>query len=317
MENLSINNISPFPPCFSIKYSKKNNLNIKSFDNYKYLIFDIMDCKYFFIGGYIDNSLKIYYKVKDKEKDEMYFIYVNSQIKCIRNSPFNKIFFTGHENGKLIKWKYQINNENNENSQINIFKDNSIRGHKSSIKMIELNEKYECIISVDIDEIIFIRKIYDFELLSFIKLDKYYKKVIDVNIFNQIIILTILKIKLNEIFIYTYSLNGLKLGKILVQLRLPINIIPNTDEMIIFNFDNIYITKVAFNERASIITVSNDLEVSNADLTSEKDNDVSYNFNEDLRNNKVISYFYYNKDKVLFCLFSNGVLYRINFVKSA
>ena len=314
VDNLSINNISPFPHCFSIKYSKKNNPDIKSFDNYKYLIFDIMDCKYFFIGGYIDNSLKIYFKDKDKEKDEMYFIYVNSQIKCIRNCLFNKIFFTGHENGKIIKWKYQINSENN---QISIFKENSVRGHRSSIKMIELNEKFECIISVDIDEIILIRKIYDFELLSYIKLDKYCKKVIDINIYNQIVILTILKIKLNEIYIYTYSLNGLKLGKILVQLNLPINIIPKTDEMIVFNYDNIYITKVAFNEKASLITVSNDLEVSNVDLTSEKDNDVSYNFNEDLRKNKAISYFYDNKNKILFCLFSNGILYRINFVKSA
>ena len=42
--------------------------------------------------------------------------------------------------------------------------------------MIEVNKKYECIISIDNDEIIFIRKLYDFELLSHIKINKHKTK---------------------------------------------------------------------------------------------------------------------------------------------
>ena len=307
--HLSINYISKFPRFNPIKYHKDENY-FKLFHNYKYLIFDIFDCKYFFVGGYADNSLRIYYKEKDKVV--MYFLYTNSQIKSIRKSQEVNIFFTGHDNGKIVKWRI-----NNEGNQFNIIKENSIRGHKSAIKMLELNDKYECIISVDVDEMIFIRKSYDFELLSYIKINKYNKKIIDININNQIILLTIFKTKKNEICIYSYTLNGLKLAKISEKLKLPLTIIPNTDEMIIFNIFNIYIAKVAFNEKASIVTISNNFEISNKDVTLVEDNDISYCFNEDLQKNEAISYFYDIKNRVLFCLFSNGFLYRINFVKNA
>ena len=307
---LSINYISKIPDFFSIKYHMKNNY-FKILYNYKYIIFDIFDCKYFFVGGFLDNSLRIYYKEKDK--DALCSIYNDSQIKCIRSSNYSQMFFTGHENGKIIKWRYMINPDNN---QLNILKVSSIRGHKSSIKMIELNEKYECIISIDVDEIIFIRKIFDYELLSFIKINKNNKKVIDINIFNQIIILTVFKIKMNEIFLYTYSSNGLKLGKISVQLKLPITIIPQTDEMIIFSVANIYFAKVALNEKASLIAISKNLEISDIDSNLEEDTDIANNFNKDLHNSDPISYFYDSKNRVLFCMFANGILYRINFVKN-
>ena len=309
--HLSINYISKFPHFNPIKYHKDENY-FKLFHNYKYLIFDILDCKYFFVGGYIDNSLRIYYKKKDKNVN--FSLYTNSQIKSIRNSQSKQIFFTGHDNGKIIKWSYQISNDVD---QLNIKQENSIRGHKSAIKMLELNDKYECIISVDVDELIFIRKSYDFELLSYIKINKYNKKVIDINIYNQIIILTIFKTKKNAIFVYTYTLNGLNLAKISEKLKLPLTIIPNTDEMIIFNIFNIYITKISFNEKASIVTISNNFEISNKDMTFKEDNDISYSFNSDLQKNDPISYFYDVKNRVLFCLFSNGFLYRVNFVKNA
>ena len=313
--SLSINHINNIPKNFSGKYNANKNY-FKSLCNYKYLIFDIYDCKYFFIGGYLDNSLRIYFKNKEKEKNMEYLIYVEDQISCIRNSLENKFFFTGHRNGKIIKWNLQINKEINK---IDIKKENSIRGHKSSVKMIELIEKYECFISVDNDELLFIRKIYDFELLSYIKFNKYKKKIIDINICNQIIILTIFKIKTNEIFIYTYSLNGLKLGKISSKLKLPISSIPNTDEIILFGLANIYFTKVAFNEKTSLLAITNNLDFSNinAGLISEEDNLIVNNFNNDLIQLNAVAYFYDSKNRVLFCLFEDGILYRMNFVKNA
>ena len=311
--HLTINYISKFPDSFEIKYHM-NNSYLKLFYNYKYLIFDIFDCKCFFVGGYMDNSLRIY--LKNNDNDIMYSIYVESQIKCLKNNSDDQTFYTGHENGKIIKWKYQFNNDNN---QISIKKDVSIRGHKSSVKMIEVNKKYECIISIDNDEIIFIRKLYDFELLSHIKINKHNKKVIDINIYEQIIILTIWKLKTDEIFLYTYTLNGLNLSKAREPLKLPITLIPNTDEIIIFRKGNIYLAKVAFNEKTSLLAISNNLEVPNIDLSlkDDNDNDDAFNFNKDLQENEAISYFYDSKNKVLFCLFSNGMLYRVNFVKNA
>ena len=75
---------------------------------------------------------------------------------------------------------------------------------------------------------------------------------------------------MNEIFLYTYSSNGLKLGKISVQLKLPITIIPQTDEMIIFSVANIYFAKVALNEKASLIAISKNLEISDIDSNLEE-----------------------------------------------
>ena len=311
MNNLSINNISKIPNCFSTKYHT-NTKFFKSINNYKYIIFDILDCKYFFIGGYIDNSLRIYYKEKDK--DIMYSYYMNSQIKCLRNNSFNQTFFSGHENGKLVKWSYIINNDYN---QINIVKGNSVRGHRSPVKMIELNEKYGCILSVDEEEIVSVRKMYDFELLSYIKLNKYHKKVIDINVCNQVIILTIFKNQTNQIFINTYSLNGLNLGQIISQLRLPITLISNTDEIILFTSGNIYVTKIAFNEKTSLSPFSSNLDINDVGCNLEEEEDIDDKFNIDLQSNDAISYFYDCKNRVLFCLFTDGKIYRINCVKNA
>ena len=127
--------------------------------------------------------------------------------------------------------------------------------------------------------------------------------------------LTVFKIKLNKIFIYTYSLNGLNLGKIAEPLILPITIIPNTDEIILFRTTQIYLSKVALNAKTSFVAITNNLDIPDIDLSSE-DDDIAFNFNKDLHISEAISYFYYGKNRVLFCLFSNGTLYRINFVKN-
>ena len=307
----TINYIHSIPNFFSIKYHNNDNY-FKRLYNYKFLIFDILDCKYFLIGGYLDNSLKIY--SREKNKDVTYSIYVENRIKCLKNIEDEQAFFTGHENGKILKWEYQVNNDKN---QINLIKKMSKRGHNTSVKMIEVNKKYECIISVDEDEIIFIRKLYDFELLSYIKLNKYNKKIIDINLYEQIIILTIFKIETNEIFISTYTLNGLNLGKLKEPLKLPITVIPHTDEMIIFTLHNIYLTKVSLTSKTLIKTNLNNLEINDINLNLVNDNDIVSNFNKSLNLNEAISYFYDNRNRVLFCLFSNGMLYRINFVKNA
>ena len=87
--------------------------------------------------------------------------------------------------------------------------------------------------------------------------------------------------------------------------------------MIILSLANIYFVKVAFNEKTSLLPISNDLDISNIGLTSEEDNSIVNNFNNDLHSSDAISYFYDSKNRVLFCLFSEGKLYRINFVKNA
>ena len=111
-------------------------------------------------------------------------------------------------------------------------------------------------------------------------------------------------------------MNGLKFGKISAQLKLPISVIPNTDEIIIFSIGNIYATKISFNEKTSLLPFSNNIESSNIDFISQKDDEIIKKFNNDMISKDVISYFYDSKNRVLFCLFSEGLLYRINIVKN-
>ena len=58
-----------------------------------------------------------------------------------------------------------------------------------------------------------------------------------------------------------------------IALKLPITTIPNTDEIIIFRKGNIYLAKIAFNGKTSILAISNNLEVPNIDLSLKDDND--------------------------------------------
>ena len=54
----------------------------------------------------MDNSLRIY--LKNKETDIMYSIYVESQIKCLKNNKDDQTFYTGHENGKNYQMEISI-----------------------------------------------------------------------------------------------------------------------------------------------------------------------------------------------------------------
>ena len=322
INNLSINYISKIIPPFSYNYDKNNKNVLKSHYIYKYLIFDILDCKYFFVAGYLDNSFRIY--TKDKEKDIMYSVYTESKVTCIKNIPENNIFFTGHQNGKIIKWKYNQNNKDNskKDNMITVNKISSIYAHESYIKCIEINYKFEFLVSGGDDGIVFIRKLYDFELLSYIKFNKFNNDITDINLHNQIIIISIYKIKKKTIYIYSYSLNGLKLGKIFEQIKMPISIKADSDEIFVFGNFNIYLVKASMSERTSLTSLTNnyknyfDEDKDDMDDEEEEDEKDKNIFNENLNKSVPISYFYDIKYHILFCLFENGQLHRVNLIKN-
>lgn len=120
---------------------------------------------------------------------------------------------------------------------------------------------------------------------------------------NQIIILSVYIIEKESFVIYTYSLNGLKLGKLDEKIKLPINVMPETDVFMIFGLSNICLINISFNERISLI---NYLEADDSDD----------NFGEIYKTYSPISFFYDIKNRVLFSLFSNGILYRVNLIKN-
>lgn len=323
INNLSINSISKIIPPFSYNYDKNNKNVLKSHYIYKYLIFDVLDCRYFFVAGYLDNSFRIY--TKEKEKDIMYSVYTESKVTCIKNIPENNIFFTGHQNGRIIKWKYNQNNKDNSKKDSNIFTVNKISfiyAHESFIKCIEINYKFEFLVSGGDDGLVFIRKLYDFELLGYIKFNKSKNEITDINLHNQIIIISVYKIKKKTIFIYSYSLNGLKLGKLSEQIKMPISIKADSDEIFVFGNFNIYLVKASMSERTSLTSLTNNyknnFDENKDDLDDEEEEDEQDKniFNENLNKSVPISYFYDIKYHILFCLFENGQLHRVNLIKN-
>ena len=80
-------------------------------------------------------------------------------------------------------------------------------------------------------------------MLNYIKIKKN-NEITDINLHNQIILISVFKEKKSKIYIYSYSLNGIQLGKMTEQLKMPISIKPDSDEIFIFGIFNIYLVKI-------------------------------------------------------------------------
>jgi hypothetical protein len=317
INNLSYNNIGKIDPIIHYYYNK-DKLEEKINYMYKYLIFDIEDCNYFFIGGYLDNSFKIFYKKKGKIV--CHSIYTDSKITCIKYIPNSSIFLTGHRNGKLFSWSFGFNlnlkPDSDNQKMVEITKKLEIMEHNSEIKIIEINKNLGICITVGKDEILFIRKIFDLELLNYIKVNKKENKIIEVNLAYQVIILSILQ-KYNKIInISIYSINGLELTKISEQIKAPICIIPVLDEIFIIGSFSLYLVNISLSEKTKLISVTNDLQPYFLDEINNDDKDICGRFNIDLSKNHIVSYFFDIKNHVFFFLFNNGQLYRMNLIKN-
>ena len=162
------------------------------------------------------------FKIQNNE----YFIDVFCEdfVSCITNKKAlgsnaeDVIIYTGLKNGKLIEW--YINQNLNDYGKINIKERNSIHCHKGEITCIEIYTNQNVLLTGGEDKMIFIRKTYDFELLTAINLVYCYMNPIISEKIN--IVPTLIKISdLNCIyvvlhnydtgksFIRGYNLNGL------------------------------------------------------------------------------------------------------------
>jgi hypothetical protein len=130
----------------------------------------------------------------------------------------NEIIYTGLKNGKLIEWL--VSKRLNDYGKINIKERNNYHCHKGEITCIEIYHNQHVLITGGEDKMIFIRKTYDFELLTAINLTYCYMNPIVNQKTN--IIPTLIKVSdLNCIyvlihdfdnglsFIRGYNLNGL------------------------------------------------------------------------------------------------------------
>ena len=302
-----------------------NNLFLKFL--YKNIIFEIEDCKIFFIGGYLDNSFKIYYKEKEnKDKDSndketmVLNIMTESQITCMKNIEGKNTFFTGHRNGKIMKWKYDLLYKNNKKDDNNLLRMSSfisveilssIIGHKTLVQLINTDNNLNVLISSSNDGYILIRKMYDFELLNIIQYNYLKRSLLDVFFDKQIIITTyynIVKDKDKKLKINTYSVNGIKLSGIEQNISLPVILNPQTDEILVFIDCSIYILKIIFKDFKDILAQLNEKKKSDE---NNKDNPTLKFINE-INQNVPVSFCYDFVYNFLLCLLPNGQLYRIN-----
>ena len=138
-----------YNPSYSISYLylKTDNIN-------KINIPVVLSCRYlgnYFLVQILDKSLRVF---------------CEDIVTCIKGRNLipkgDENFFTGLLNGKLIEWKIRAN--------FNLREIKHVYSHQSSITAIEIFSKQRIIITAGEDKFIYIRKLYDFELLTVIDL---------------------------------------------------------------------------------------------------------------------------------------------------
>ena len=114
----------------------------------------------------------------------------------------DEVIYTGLKNGKLIEW--YIKQNLNDYNKINIRERNNYHCHKGEITCIEIYYRQHILITGGEDKMIFIRKTYDFELLTAINLTYCYMNPIISKKTN--IIPTLIKVSdLNCIYVLIYN----------------------------------------------------------------------------------------------------------------
>ena len=169
-----------------------------------------------------------YFRVQFNNKTLNFFY--EDFVTCIKARELTEkgddIFYTGLLNGKLTEWQVfyieviNPNKKNKTNVNLRIKQIKYVYAHKSSITAIEIYHKQNIIITSGEDKYIYIRKVYDFELLTVINLIYSFGNPIisnTLNIFPSLIKvseLNLLYVLLydydsNKNFIRGYNLNGL------------------------------------------------------------------------------------------------------------
>ena len=208
--------ISPF------KYNENEN-----YQNLRYVINFSMQ-NLVFICKYKDNSFRIINIQNNVENKILCENYVNS----IMVNEKKKLILLGLKNGKLEKYLY-------ENDKLKFI--DSILAHFCPIEIIEINTRLNIIITCGNDNIIFIRKLYDFEFLTEFKIPTGYEiKLIKISSINLIYVLCnfINKKKVTKSIIFGYTLNGIKFTEAIFDVINNICFTQNNDLILGFYHSN-------------------------------------------------------------------------------
>ena len=209
LENLNIQIKSIKSELFKKQQIKNENNGYEYFDYHsvkiqyiiRYFNYKIISCRY------RDNSFRIIFLNKKKEinviKEKK--IICEDYVNAIREIS-NNSFIIGLKNGKIIEYEIK------DNYKIEIKK--YIFSHLSSIKIIEIdNSQFSLnIIITATNKEIFVRKLYDFELLTVINIETNYKiQMIKLSPLKLIYVMC--KGNDNKSYIFGYTLTGIKFAK--------------------------------------------------------------------------------------------------------
>ena len=164
---------------------------------------------------YIDKSFKIHIFGKSKNNpknlDPISYICEDFVTACCTISSCQ--FLVGLKNGKLIQFYIPKKEQENDNNLLELTIVNYIKVHNGQINVIEINKKLGLLITCGDDNYIFIRKLYDLELLSPIQIKKkYIITLAKVSPTNFLYIICYNR-ELEKSRIIGYTLTGLKFAK--------------------------------------------------------------------------------------------------------
>ena len=286
----------------------KNNKISDSISIYKYLIFDVEDGSYFFIGGYYDKTIKIY----GNTNKLIHVILTENFVSAIKRIDNQNIFFSGHENGKIIKWEFNII-QTKEKNMVNVKKINSFIAHNDLINAIEINLKYNVILSSSFNGELIVRKLYNYEILSVINNPKFIFT--DIQIKNDLIYSLNYIRKYNTFILYGYTLNGLVFSSTKKDIFLSPYISENNGEIILISGVSISQYNLSLGKRMSYHYNLNltDYNI----ITSKKKNNNKNIHNPEKTftdinttdvNDRILQYCYNEKWRIIFCGFKSGII---------
>ena len=169
---------------------------------------------------YSDNTFKIHVVHNDKEKKAGNNITMSVAcedfVSSVCTLDHNK-FLVGLSNGKLIQYslykKIIGNDTKKEKYKLKIKLNKKIQAHKKCINVIEVNYRLGIIITAGEDNYLFIRKIYDLELLIPIKFkSKFQVTMAKISPLNFLYV-QCFNTNINTSIIFGYTLNGLYFAK--------------------------------------------------------------------------------------------------------
>ena len=202
-----------------INFLLNNDKIINNFKTYNFFYIKIITCRH------IDCSFKIHYlreqnNSKKKENQNKIYSYICEDFVTACCCVSNNAFIIGLNNGKLIYYIIKENSISNisisgieQKYNIQLEKKMYIQAHYGQINAIEIDKRLGLVITSGSDNYIFIRKLYDFELLLPIKIKKKYRVLMmKISSYNFLYVLCI-NIKINKKVFFGYTLSGMKFAK--------------------------------------------------------------------------------------------------------